>query len=180
HPIRLEDRIRVRWRIVSRSGLCLEFRWFVQWNGCSTGTDAAFSIKPRGLPRRSLHGQRRFEAAGARLAWAARHWEIISNDRFGNQTIGTRRQAVTEAEFDIERAKFEIGHAEYLMPLLLERQKVSNLAEVGIIFDADKTVLTEIAREPGRRQEIDLAERAQSNVDDRIDDELPFLVAHAD
>ena len=79
-----------------------------------------------------------------------------------------------------ERAELEIGHAEYLLPLLLERQKVSNLAEVGIIFDADKTVLAEIAREPCRRQEIGLAECAEPNVDDRIDDEFPFLVAHAD
>ena len=46
------------------------------------------------------------------------------------------------------------------MPLLLERQKVSNLAEVGIIFDADKTILAEVAREPCRGQKIGLAERA--------------------
>jgi hypothetical protein len=67
----------------------LEFRWFVQWNGRSNGTDTVCSVKPRGLPRRSFHGQRLFEAATARLACAAGHWEIISNDRFGNQAIGT-------------------------------------------------------------------------------------------
>jgi len=94
------------------------------------------------------------------LACAAGHWESIANDRFGNQAIGTRCQAIAEAKFDIEDAELEIGHAEYLMPLLLERQEVSNFAEVGIIFDADKTVFAEIAREPCRRQEIGFAQRA--------------------
>src|SRR5437660_12653301 len=66
------------------------------------------------------------------------------------------------------------------MPLLLEWRKISNLAKVGIIFDADKTVLAELTREPCRRQEIGLTECAESNVDDRIDDEFPFAAAHSD
>ncbi len=84
---------------------------------------------------------------------------------FGNQAIRTRRQAVTEAEFDIEHAKLEIGHAEDLLPLLLHRQKVADLAEIGVIFDAEEAVLAEIAREPCRGEKIGFAERAKSDID---------------
>ena len=66
------------------------------------------------------------------------------------------------------------------MLLLFKRQKIANLAQFGVIFEADEAVVAEIARQPCRGQEIGLAKRAESDIDNRIDDEFLFLVAHAD
>ena len=116
---------------------------------------------PGRLPRRHLHGQRHFQPAIARVIRCPRHWKIIANDGFGDQVIGTRCEAVAKAKFDIEHAELEIRHAEYLLPLLLKWQKVFDLAEIGIVFDADEAVLAEIARKSCRGQKIRFAERSE-------------------
>ena len=73
-----------------------------------------------------------------------------------------------------------VGHREDLVSLLLKRKKIADPAQVSIIFDADKAIITEVARQPCRRQEVGLTERTETDIDNRIDDELPFLVAHSD
>jgi len=84
---------------------------------------------------------------------------------FGDQAIGTRCQARAQAKFDIEHAKLEISHPEYLLPLLFERQEISDLAEVAVVFDADKTAVAEIARKPCNGEEIGVTERVETQAD---------------
>jgi len=67
---------------------------------------------PGRLPRRRLHGQRHFQPAIARVVCRAGYRKIIANDGFGNQAIGTRRETVAKAKFDIEYAELEIGYPE--------------------------------------------------------------------
>src|SRR5208282_4566970 len=66
------------------------------------------------------------------------------------------------------------------MTLLLQRQEIADLAKVSIIFQADKSVFPEIAGEPQRRGEIRFAGLTESDVHDRIGDELPLRVADSD
>ena len=89
-------------------------------------------------------------------------------------------EAVTDTELNVDLVHLEIGDRVQLLALLLQRQEIADPAEIGIIFETDKPVLAEIARQPRRRCEIGFVGRAEDDVHDWIDDKLPLLVANAD
>jgi hypothetical protein len=57
--------------------------------------------------------------------------------------------------------------------------KIADFAEIGVIFEADKAILPEAAREPCCWRKVRFAAGAEADVNNRIDDKLPFLVADA-
>ena len=117
---------------------------------------------------------------GAGTAVGARRRECVTDNHLGDQLIRSRREPEAHPEIDIEHTQLEIGHRKQQLLLLLKRQGVRYLAEVGIILSADVEVLAELAREPDGRGKIRFTIPSAGEIDDRIDDELPLLVAPAD
>jgi hypothetical protein len=87
----------------------------------------------------------------------------------------TGGEAAADAELDVDVFHLEIGdHVQFLV-LLLQRQDVTDFSVEGIIFEADKSIVAQIAGEPRRRRKIGFAAWAEADIDNRVDDELPFL-----
>ncbi len=58
--------------------------------------------------------------------------------------------------------------------------EVSDLAEVGVIFQPDEQIRPELARQAGRGRKVRLAIFSEADVHDRVDDEFVVRVTHAD
>jgi hypothetical protein len=129
--------------------------------------------------RRCSHRQRHALRAAA-LAILAGNWEGVAEDGFEDQAVRSGGEAIADAELDIELLHLKIGNSEQLLALLRQRQEIADFAEVGIVFEADKSIFAKIAGEPRRRRNVGFATAAEADVDNRIDDELPFFVARAD
>jgi hypothetical protein len=67
----------------------------------------------------------------------------IADDRFEYQPVRSRGEAVANAEFYIDFLHLEVGDRIQLLAWLGQRQEIADLAEIGIIFEADKSVLAE-------------------------------------
>ena len=106
--------------------------------------------------------------------------ERISNNRLDDEAIGSRRQAVTDAEVDVKDAELEIRYGEQSVLLTGKLGEITDLAEVGVIFEAGIEVLAELTRDPRGRCEVRFAVFSEADVDNRVNDELIFAVADAD
>jgi hypothetical protein len=91
--------------------------------------------------RRCSHRQRHALRAAA-LAILAGNWEGVAEDGFEDQAVRSGGEAIADAELDIELLHLKIGNSEQLLALLRQRQEIADFAEVGIVFEADKSILT--------------------------------------
>ncbi len=64
----------------------------------------------------------------------------ITDDGFEDQPVRSWREAVAGAELGLDVFHFEIGDRVQLLALLRQRQEVTDLAVIGIIFDPDKSI----------------------------------------
>src|SRR6202165_1759129 len=110
----------------------------------------------------------------------ARNREGVTNDGLGDEPIRSRRETATDAEIDVELADLEIGDGKQRVLLLPQRQEMSDLSELAVVFEADEKIFAELAGEPGRRRKVGLALLAQTHVDDGIYDEFPIRIANPD
>src|SRR6266478_8891239 len=82
--------------------------------------------------------------------------------------------------FTIEATDLEIGHGIDVMLLLVEGQKIAQRPEIGVVLDAECEVLAKISRDARRRREYRVCIRPESDIDNRIDDELIIVLTDAD
>src|SRR6516164_3360449 len=126
---------------------------------------------------RSTHLHWRSCAFAVVLSWNRKR---IAQDRLNDKAVRSRREAVAGAKLNVDRSHFEIRDCKQLVALLLQRQKITDLAVVCVVFEADEPVVAKIAGEPHRRCEICFARGAEAYIYDWVDDELPFFVSDPD
>jgi hypothetical protein len=122
----------------------------------------------------------RSRSRGAFASIASEYRERISNDRLDDEAIGSRCQAVTYAEVDVKDAELEIRHGEKSVLLIGKLGKISDLAEISVIFEAGIKVCAELTRDPRGGCEVRFPVCSEPDVDNRVNDELIFAVADAD
>ena len=126
----------------------------------------------RGCPNHQWRGLR-----GTGIVALAGDRERVADNGLEHQAVRSRREAVTDANLNVDRLHLEIGDGVQFLVLLSQRQKIADPAEVGVVFEADEPVLPEIAGKPQRGSEIRLTARPEADIHDRIGDELPLGVS---
>src|ERR1700694_2128647 len=86
----------------------------------------------------------------------ARNGEGVANDGLGDEPVRSRRETAADAEIDVEPADLEIGDGKQRVLLLPQRQEMSDLSELAVVFEADEKIFAELAGEPGRRRNVRL------------------------
>ena len=104
----------------------------------------------------------------------------VADDGLEHEPVRSRGKAVADAEFNVDFFHLKIGDRIQFLVLQLQRQEIANLAEVGIIFEADKSIFAKIAGKPHRRRKIRFAGRAEADIDDRVDNKLALFIANPD
>ena len=100
---------------------------------------------------RSTHLHWRSCAFAVVLSWNRKR---IAQDRLNDKAVRSRREAVAGTEFNVDRGHFEIRDHKQLLALPLQRQEITDLAVVRVVFDADEPVVAKIAGESDRWREI--------------------------
>jgi hypothetical protein len=106
--------------------------------------------------------------------------ELGTDDHLGHPSVRTRGETVADPGIDIETTYLEINNAIEIVLLLIERHEILQRAEVRVVFEPEREILAEIAREPCAGRERNISVDAKPHVHDRIDDELPIVLAPSD
>src|SRR3974390_1020268 len=100
---------------------------------------------PLGRTRHRIDGAGRRAIAAAVLR--GRHRKGVAENSLDHPAIGGRGETVADAEIDVDHAELEVGHRKQGMLLIGKTGKATDLAEVGVVFEAHKKVLVELSRQ---------------------------------
>src|SRR5882757_5003349 len=140
-----------------------------------------------------LSSSRRIRSAISSTGWAARSTtrsprpasktrsalECAADDQFGDDLVGGVGEAESQAEIDVEPESLEVDDGEHIVTLPVDRREIPDRTDIGVVFDAQHHLSADIVGEPQRWSERRRAAWAEVHIDDRVDDEFPTEVAHA-
>ena len=105
--------------------------------------------------------------------------ERSPDDHLRDDGVRGIRQAEAHAEIHVQTEQLEVDDSEKGMLLLVRGWDGADRAVVRIVFDADPGIAADVAGQPGGRCECRSPVGREAQVDDRIDDEFPTQIAHA-
>src|SRR5580704_6689086 len=106
--------------------------------------------------------------------------QIGTNNHLGHDSIRARSKTIADSGIHVETTDLEIDYSIDVVLLLVERYEVLDRTEVGVVLDTQREVFTELPRKTRRRCEYGISVMSESEINDRIDDELVIALAPTD
>src|SRR6516165_3596707 len=106
--------------------------------------------------------------------------EISTDDHLGHDPIRVRSESIADTGVYIEAPDLEIDHGIDGVLLLVPRLEAPERPDIGVVLDPEREALAEAAGETPARSKDGLPVLSEAEIDNRVKDEFPIVLAPTD